>query len=204
MRSGAVEEQCLPPRSQRVGSPGGTSSPSETARHDSAGSPATLSTRKPREKLYSITGGTGARPDVADRSAAQDGHTTSGGGKDTAYNSRDAAGPVIGCEVPPRVRFPNLRLKIHSIDFERGVARPQGAAHLPVDAPAPSVSRWRASGASRTLALTPTMNCRSLGGCALEVSGREHGGRLGMRAGHRVAASRVGGVTDGSRRWRGG
>ena len=35
-----------------------------------------------------------------------------------------------------------LRTKIRSIDFELEASRdPQGAAHLPVDAPAPSVSR---------------------------------------------------------------
>ena len=106
----------------------------------------TLSTRKPREKLYSITGTTSGTTSTSQTR----GHTLktdtppSGGGKDTAPQPVETLlAALIGCEGATADFVARmLRTKIRSIDFELEASRdPQGAAHLPVDAPAPSVSR---------------------------------------------------------------
>ena len=106
----------------------------------------TLSTRKPREKLYSITGTTSGTTSTSQTR----GHTLrtdtppSGGGKDTAPQPVETLlAALIGCEGATADFVARmLRTKIHSIEFELEASRdPQGAAHLPVDAPAPAVSR---------------------------------------------------------------
>ncbi len=106
----------------------------------------TLSTRKPREKLYSITG----RTEGTTSASQTRGHTLrtdtppSGGGKDTAPQPVETLlAALIGCEGATADFVARmLRTKIRSIDFELEASRdPQGAAHLPVDAPAPAVSR---------------------------------------------------------------
>ena len=105
-----------------------------------------LSTRKPREKLYSITGRTGGTTSTSQTR----GHTLktdtppSGGGKDTAPQPVETLlAALIGCEGATADFVARmLRTKIRGIDFELEASRdPQGAAHLPVDAPAPAVSR---------------------------------------------------------------
>ena len=106
----------------------------------------TLSTRKPREKLYSITGTTQGTTSTSQTR----GHTLktdtppSGGGKDTAPQPVETLlAALIGCEGATADFVARmLRTKIRGIDFELEASRdPQGAAHLPVDAPAPAVSR---------------------------------------------------------------
>ena len=106
----------------------------------------TLSTRKPREKLYSITGRTEGTTSMSQTR----GHTLktdtppSGGGEDTAPQPVETLlAALIGCEGATADFVARmLRTKIRSIDFELEASRdPQGAAHLPVDAPAPAVSR---------------------------------------------------------------
>ena len=106
----------------------------------------TLATRKPREKLYSITGTTSGTTSTSQTR----GHTLktdtppSGGGKDTAPQPVETLlAALIGCEGATADFVARmLRTKIRSIDFELEASRdPQGAAHLPVDAPAPAVSR---------------------------------------------------------------
>ena len=106
----------------------------------------TLSTRKPREKLYSITGTTQGTTSTSQTR----GHTLktdtppSGGGKDTAPQPVETLlAALIGCEGATADFVARmLRTKIRSIDFELEASRdPQGAAHLPVDSPAPAVSR---------------------------------------------------------------
>ena len=106
----------------------------------------TLSTRKPREKLYSITG----RTEGTTSTSQTRGHTLrtdtppSGGGKDTAPQPVETLlAALIGCEGATADFVARmLRTKIRSIDFELEASRdPQGAAHLPVDATAPAVSR---------------------------------------------------------------
>jgi putative redox protein len=106
----------------------------------------TLSTRKPREKLYSITG----RTEGTTSTSQTRGHTLrtdtppSGGGRDTAPQPVETLlAALIGCEGATADFVARmLRTKIRSIDFELEASRdPQGAAHLPVDAPAPAVSR---------------------------------------------------------------
>ena len=106
----------------------------------------TLSTRKPREKLYSITGTTQGTTSTSQTH----GHTLktdtppSGGGKDTAPQPVETLlAALIGCEGATADFVARmLRTKIRSIDFKLEASRdPQGAAHLPVDAPAPAVSR---------------------------------------------------------------
>ena len=103
-------------------------------------------TRKPREKLYSITGTTQGTTSTSQTR----GHTLrtdtppSGGGKDTAPQPVETLlAALIGCEGATADFVARmLRTKIRSIDFELEASRdPQGAAHLPVDAPAPAVSR---------------------------------------------------------------
>ena len=105
-----------------------------------------LATRKPREKLYSITGTTQGTTSTSQTR----GHTLrtdtppSGGGKDTAPQPVETLlAALIGCEGATADFVARmLRTKIHSIDFELEASRdPQGAAHLPVDAAAPAVSR---------------------------------------------------------------
>ena len=102
--------------------------------------------RKPREKLYSITGTTQGTTSTSQTR----GHTLktdtppSGGGKDTAPQPVETLlAALIGCEGATADFVARmLRTKIRSIDFELEASRdPQGAAHLPVDAPAPAVSR---------------------------------------------------------------
>ena len=105
-----------------------------------------LATRKPREKLYSITGTTQGTTSTSHTR----GHTLrtdtppSGGGKDTAPQPVETLlAALIGCEGATADFVARmLRTKIRSIDFELEASRdPQGAAHLPVDATAPAVSR---------------------------------------------------------------
>ena len=102
--------------------------------------------RKPREKLYSITGTTQGTTSTSQTR----GHTLktdtppSGGGKDSAPQPVETLlAALIGCEGATADFVARmLRTKIRSIDFELEASRdPQGAAHLPVDAPAPAVSR---------------------------------------------------------------
>ena len=106
----------------------------------------TLATRKPREKLYSITGTTSGTTSTSQTR----GHTLrtdtppSGGGSDTAPQPVETLlAALIGCEGATADFVARmLRTKIRSIDFELEASRdPQGAAHLPVDATAPTVSR---------------------------------------------------------------
>jgi len=103
-------------------------------------------TRQPREKLYSISGTTQGTTSTSQTR----GHTLktdtppSGGGTDTAPQPVETLlAALIGCEGATADFVARmLRTKIRGIDFELEASRdPQGAAHLPVDGPAPAVSR---------------------------------------------------------------
>lgn len=116
------------------------------ARRMAAASQRTLATRKPREKTYSIAGrtsGTTSMSQARDHTFRSD-TPPSGGGHDTAPQPVEMLlAALIGCEGATADFVARmLRTKVLSIDFELEASRdPRGAAHLPIDEPAPAVSR---------------------------------------------------------------